>query len=358
MSGQHIMAAMSGGVDSSVMAYLLLQQGYTVTGATMKLYAPSGTTASQDITDAANVCCKLGIPHRVYDFRDIFARYVLQDFVSEYEAGRTPNPCVVCNRYLKFGALWDAAHEAGAESIATGHYVRTERQADGRVLLKKAVDDTKDQSYVLWSLTQEQLSHALFPLGSMRKSDIRILAEEVGLLTAHKSDSQDICFVPDGDYASFLCRYTGHAPLPGDYVDSQGRVLGQHKGIIHYTVGQRKGLGIAMGHPLFVLVKDAGTRRVVLGENQALYRRSVLLHNLNLIATSQLDTPVRCEAKLRYRHTAAPATLIQTGEKTATLLFDQPQRAPAPGQSAVMYDGDTVLGGGLIAENSSVHLGV
>lgn len=364
---QRICAAMSGGVDSSVMAHLLLREGYAVTGATMTLYRPGmrvsedGRFAYQpaegqmtcgsdeDVRDARAVCDRLGIPHRVYDMGETFCRAVIGDFVREYEGGSTPNPCIVCNKHLKFGALLDAALKDGADGIATGHYARVEYDAgSGRYLLKKALDEDKDQSYVLWQLSQEALSRVLLPLGGWHKADIRALAAELALSTAHKSDSQDICFVPDGDYASFLTRYTGRVPLPGDYVSEDGRVLGPHKGIIHYTVGQRKGLGIALGQPMFVKSKDPVSRRVVLTVNDRLFERDVPLTAVNLIATAALDAPLRCVAKIRYNHRGAPATLIPTGERRALLRFDEPQRAPADGQSAVFYDGDTLIGGGII----------
>ncbi|MCQ2429948.1 MAG: tRNA 2-thiouridine(34) synthase MnmA [Clostridia bacterium] len=343
-----VFAAMSGGVDSSAAACLLAEAGLTVTGATMKLLCSD--EADRDAKDARAVCEKLGIPHEVIDFTGEFRRVVIGNFADEYSAGRTPNPCVICNKYLKFGALLRAAEAAGHDRIATGHFARIDRDANGRYLLKRAVDETKDQSYMLWMLDQEQLSRTLLPLGAMRKTEVRAIAADRGLVTAHKSDSQDICFVPDGDYAGFLIRKTGAVPIPGDFVDSEGHVLGKHRGLIHYTVGQRKGLGIALGQPMFVASKDPDTRRVVLcgGDSPLLFRRVVTLSHLNLIAADRLDGPVRCEAKLRYRHNAAPAVLYQTGEDSAVLTFDTEQRAPAPGQSAVFYDGDTVIGGGLI----------
>ncbi len=363
---QHIFAAMSGGVDSSVMAHLLLRAGYTVTGATMTLYracmhvtadgafsAGIGDRATscgsdRDVTDACAVCDALGIPHRVYDMGEIFCRTVIADFVREYEAGATPNPCIVCNRFLKFGALLDAALRDGADGIATGHYARVTYDAGGRrYLLRRAVDPDKDQSYVLWRLSQAVLSRVLLPLGEWHKPAIRELAAELKLSTAHKSDSQDICFVPDGDYAAFLEAYTGRKPMPGPFVDEQGRVLGTHKGIVHYTVGQRKGLGLSLGMPLFVCAKDAATRQVVLASSDRLFVRRVRVRELNLIATDRLDTPIRCEVKLRYAHRAAPAT-VYPEEDGALIVFDEPQRAPADGQSAVFYDGDTVIGGGII----------
>lgn len=348
-----VCAAMSGGVDSSVVAYLLGKGGLRVFGATMKLYRPPADGAvtcgsDRDIADARAVCDRLGLDHRVYDFGQLFRETVMQDFAEEYRAGRTPNPCVLCNKLLKFGALMDAARADGADAVATGHYVRVQRDGSGRYLLRRAADESKDQSYVLWRLSQEQLSRARFPLGELSKAEVREIAAELGLVTAHKSDSQDICFVPDGDYAAFLTREMGLTDQPGDYVDEEGRVLGQHRGVLHYTVGQRKGLGIALGMPMFVASKDPVTRQVVLTTDDKLYETTVTLRGLNLIAADRLDTPIRCHAKLRYRHPAAPATLRQTGEDSALLVFDQPQRAPAPGQSAVFYEGDIVIGGGFI----------
>jgi tRNA-specific 2-thiouridylase len=305
--------------------------------------------SDEDVRDAKAVCDRLGIPHRVYDFGGEFCRHVIGDFVREYEAGATPNPCIVCNKHLKFGTLLEAALADGADGIATGHYARVEYDGgSGRYLLKKARDTDKDQTYVLWQLSQDVLSHVILPLGGYRKSEIREMAADLCFVTAHKSDSQDICFVPDGDYAAFLTRYTGREPIPGDYIAEDGRVLGTHKGIIHYTVGQRKGLGIALGQPMFVKSKDPISRRVILTTNDRLFEREVFLSDTNLIAADRLDAPIRCEAKIRYNHKGAPATLIPTGDTTALLVFDEPQRAPADGQSAVFYDGDTVIGGGII----------
>ncbi len=358
----HIFAAMSGGVDSSAMAALLVRAGHRVTGATMTLYRPgmrvdddghfhdtADSRESADVTDARAVCAALGIPHRTYDLGEAFCRCVIANFVREYEAGRTPNPCVVCNKQLKFGALLDAVLTDGADSIATGHYARIERDlGSGRYLLKRALDASKDQSYFLWSLSQEALSRVLLPLGDMRKQDSRDLAESLGLLTAHKSDSQDICFVPDGDYAAFLSAYTGHAPVLGDFVDESGRVLGPHSGFWNYTVGQRKGLGIALGAPMFVRAKDPVTHNVVLTGNDRLYVPAITIRDVNLIAADRLDAPTRTLVKLRNAHRGAMATVTPLDDGRAAIAFDEPQRAPAPGQSAVCYDGDTVLGGGII----------
>ena len=343
-----VFAAMSGGVDSSVAAYLLLQEGYDVTGATMTLYRPNGETGdSQDVTDARAICHRLGIPHVTYDMGGVFCRRVIEDFIRVYEEGGTPNPCVTCNKTIKFGALWEAVCADGADMIATGHYARIRREGD-RALLCKAADEGKDQSYFLWQLPRDLLPHVLFPLGEMTKPAIRALAAEQGFETAHKSDSQDICFVPDGDYAGFMEGYTGRVPEAGDFVDTNGHVLGRHKGIIHYTIGQRKGLGIALGAPAFVCGKDPASNRVILGKNDDLFTREVHLTNVNLLSADTIDTPMAVTARIRSTHRGDTATVIMTGKDTATVTFVAPQRAACAGQSCVFYDGDVVVGGGII----------
>ena len=344
-----VFAAMSGGVDSSVAAYLLLQEGYDVTGATMTLYRPSGETGdTQDVTDARAICDRLGIPHVTYDMGEVFRRRVIEDFIKVYEEGGTPNPCVTCNKTIKFGALWEAVRADGADRIATGHYARIRKDGD-RALLCKAADEGKDQSYFLWQLPRELLPHILFPLGEMTKSDIRALAACQGFETAHKSDSQDICFVPDGDYAGFMGGYTGKTPAEGDFVDTDGRILGRHRGIIHYTIGQRKGLGIALGAPAFVCGKDPATNRVVLGKNEDLFTREVRLTKVNLLSVDAIDTPMAVTARIRSTHRGDSATVVMTGTDTALVTFDTPQRAVCPGQSCVFYRGDVVVGGGIIS---------
>ena len=344
-----VFAAMSGGVDSSVAAYLLLQEGYDVTGATMTLYRPSGETGdTQDVTDARAICDRLGIPHVTYDMGEVFCRRVIEDFIKVYEEGGTPNPCVTCNKTVKFGALWEAVSADGADRIATGHYARIRKNGD-RALLCKAADEGKDQSYFLWQLPRELLPHILFPLGEMTKSDIRALAACQGFETAHKSDSQDICFVPDGDYAGFMGGYTGKTPAEGDFVDTDGRILGRHRGIIHYTIGQRKGLGIALGAPAFVCGKDPATNRVVLGKNEDLFTREVHLTDVNLLSADTINVPMAVTARIRSTHRGDSATVVMTGTDTALVTFDTPQRAVCPGQSCVFYRGDVVVGGGIIA---------
>ena len=346
---QHVFAAMSGGVDSSVAAYLLTRAGYEVTGATMTLYRPEGQTGdTRDVTDARAICEKLGIPHVTYDMGEVFCRCVIEDFIRVYEEGGTPNPCVTCNKTIKFGALWEAVRTDGAEMIATGHYARIRKEGD-RCLLCKAADVGKDQSYFLWQLPKELLPHILFPLGEMTKPEIRELAASLSFETAHKSDSQDICFVPDGDYAGFMEGYTGRISQPGDFVNTDGRVLGRHKGIIHYTIGQRKGLGIALGAPAFVCGKDPATRQVVLGKNEDLFTREVHLTGVNLLSVDSMDTPMAVIARIRSTHRGDAATVVMTGKDTATVTFDEPQRAACKGQSCVFYDGDVVIGGGIIS---------
>ena len=344
--------AMSGGIDSAVAALLSIREGYDVKGATMtlckKIDAEGNDLTSQDVADAKAVCDRIGIEHKVYELEDKFHETVIRDFVDTYISGGTPNPCIVCNKLLKFGILLDEAIADGADLIATGHYARIERRDDGRYLLKKAADAQKDQTYMLWSLSQHQLSHTVFPLGSLTKSEIRKIGEDSGFVIAHKSDSQDICFVPDGDYASFIEKEVGEKYPAGDYVDEDGNVLGRHKGIIHYTIGQRKGLGISMGRHIFVTKKDAESNTVTLADEDRLFTKTVVLKGINLIPFDSFEGKIRVYAKIRYRHAESPAYAEITGEDEITLTFDEPQRAPARGQSAVMYDGDYVIGGGII----------
>ena len=347
---------MSGGVDSAVTALLCKEAGYDAAGCTMKLYRPKPEQtegrvcgSDKDVDDARAVCEHLGIDHTVLDFGGRFADTVIRDFIDEYQSCRTPNPCSVCNRCLKFGALLDAALERGFDKIATGHYARIEQAENGRYLLKKAADPSKDQTYFLWQLTQHQLAHTLFPLGHMTKAEARAIAEQHGLVNAHKSDSQDICFVPDGDYAAFIIKTTGVTYPHGNFVDEAGKVLGQHAGIIRYTIGQRKGLGIALGEPMYVKSKNVTDNTVTLCKNESLFTTQLDADRINLIAPEKLDAPIRARVKIRYAHTPAMATVTQTGADSLHVEFDEPQRAVAPGQSAVVYDGDTVIGGGIIS---------
>ncbi|MBQ7830304.1 MAG: tRNA 2-thiouridine(34) synthase MnmA [Clostridia bacterium] len=346
-----VSVAMSGGIDSAVAALIALEQGYEVSGVTMKLCPKldeGGTDlTANDISDAKAVCDKIGIKHTVYDLEDRFRDTVIKNFVDTYVSGGTPNPCIVCNKLLKFGALLDMELARGADLVATGHYARIEEQ-NGRYLLRKATDEKKDQSYMLWSLSQHQLSHTIFPLGSLTKPEIRKIGEENGFIIAHKSDSQDICFVPDGDYASFIEKERGEVFPEGDYIDEHGNILGRHKGVIHYTIGQRKGLGISMGRHIFVAAKDAEKNTVTLTDEDRLFTKTVVIKGINLIPFDRLEEKIRVKAKIRYHHTESDAYAEQTGADEITLTFDEPQRAPAKGQSAVMYDGDFVIGGGII----------
>jgi len=344
--------AMSGGVDSSVAAYLTVKSGYTAVGAMMKLFVgeignDSGCCSAEDAADARSVANKLGIPFYVFNFRDTFEEEVIGRFIAAYRNGETPNPCIDCNRYLKFERLFRRAEETDINSIATGHYARISRQ-NGRYLLKKAVDETKDQSYVLYSLTQEQLARTLFPLGELRKTEVREIAAEQGFVNAKKRDSQDICFVPDGNYAAFIRRYTGGVAPPGDILDTDGNVLGRHSGIIGYTVGQRKGLGIPSQTPLYVLSVNPETNAVVVGGEDKLFSKSLIARDVNLIAADSITEPLKVRAKIRYKQPEQPASVWQTGEKTLHIEFDSPQRAITKGQAVVLYDGETVIGGGVI----------
>ncbi len=352
MSKKKVTVAMSGGIDSAVAALLVKNQGYGVSGATMKLCERILTDGSDatltDISDARDICARLGIEHRVYQLSDEFKATVIKDFIDTYMDGATPNPCIVCNRLLKFGKLLDIELESGADYIATGHYARIEKSENGRYLLKKAVDIKKDQTYMLWSLNQHQLSHTLFPLGSLTKSEIREIGAKNGFINAHKSDSQDICFIPDGDYASFIEKAFGQKYPSGDYVDENGNILGKHKGMIHYTIGQRKGLGISMNKHIFVINKNASDNTVTLADEDRLFKTKVVIKKINLIPFDCIKGKIRVEAKIRYSQSVSSAYAEQTGEDEITLTFDTPVRAPARGQSAVIYDGDTVIGGGII----------
>ena len=362
-----VYVAMSGGVDSSVAAWLLKERGFSCVGATMRLYSNETLgldqisfresmeqslktcCAASDMEDAASVCGRLGIPHEIVDYKADFRKEVIDKFIRVYEAGGTPNPCIDCNRYLKFGKMLEDADNWGLDYIATGHYARVERdEKSGRYLLKRGKDAAKDQSYVLYNLSQEQLSRTIFPLGELTKDEVREIAEKQGFRNAHKHESQDICFVPDGDYAAFIERSTGKVCPPGDFVEEgTGRILGRHKGVIHYTVGQRKGLGIAAGKPVFVQDINPSENTVTVGDEAGLFKKTVFCDDVNLIAADKIDEPLRAGAKLRYRMKEAPCTASMEGGRLR-LDFDEPQRAPTAGQAAVLYLGDTVLGGGTI----------
>ena len=349
--------AMSGGVDSSVAALLTKETGDECIGATMKLFHNEDIGVKRektccsldDVEDARNVCYRMGIRYYVFNFSERFKEDVMDRFVDAYEHGSTPNPCIDCNRYLKFDKMFQRMRELEYDYIVTGHYARVEYDEEkNRYLLKKAVDDTKDQSYVLYMLTQEQLAHISLPLGGLCKTEVREIAEKHGFVNARKHDSQDICFVPDGDYAKFIEQYTGRKSIPGDFVDTEGNILGKHKGIIHYTLGQRRGLGIPAASRLYVCDISPKTNQVVLGNNEDLFHSELTATKVNLISCESLKEPMRLKAKIRYRHPEQEAVAWQTEEGGLHVRFDKPQRAITRGQAVVLYDGDIVVGGGVI----------
>ena len=348
-----VLVAMSGGVDSSAAAALLVQQGYQCDGAMLKL-APnedSRCCSADDAEDARQAATRLGMRFYVFNETARFRRCVMDKFVAEYGAGRTPNPCIDCNRELKFGTLLDRALTLGYDYIATGHYARVDFDAaSGKYRLLRGAERRKDQSYVLYQLTQRQLAHLLLPVGDYDKPAIRDKARQAGLDNADKGDSQDICFVPDGDYVGFL-RREGLPLTPGDFVDRDGRVLGRHKGLPCYTAGQRKGLGVAAGKHVYVLSKNGADNTILLGDDAELYASSLLASHVNWISGETPAQPVRCAAKTRYSQTEAPCTAYPLPDGGLRVVFDQPQRAITPGQAVVLYDGDVVLGGGTIEKS-------
>ncbi len=367
MPENRIAVAMSGGVDSSTVAGLLVRQGHPVIGLTMQLWnqrrlpelSREGATGRccslDDVYDARRVAETLGIPYYVLNFEEEFEQQVVRPFITDYLSGRTPIPCTLCNNYIKFERFLELARSLGAERIATGHYARMRRDdKTGRFLLLRGVDASKDQTYFLWGLTQEQLARTQFPLGEFTKAEVRRMAEDMGLPVAWKEDSQEICFVPSGDYAAFIEAYFREKGLPrrqvrGEIVSTEGRVLGEHAGVHHFTVGQRRGLRVAAGEPLYVIATEPATQRVIVGRGEELLRATLTARDVNWFPWPSLATPVRAEVKIRNKHVAAPATVYPTADsRRVEVRFDEPQRAVTPGQAAVFYQGDLVLGGGWI----------
>lgn len=350
-----VVVGMSGGVDSSVAAYLLKEQGYDVIGVTMQIWPEEHALQAEDgccglsaVEDARRVAAGIGIPHYVMNFRREFQEQVIDYFMEEYLQGRTPNPCIACNRHVKWEALLLRSRAIGADYLATGHYARVDKLENGRYAVKRAAVPVKDQTYALYNLTQEQLSHTLMPVGAYSKEEVREIAEKIGLQVAKKPDSQDICFVPDGDYAGYIERNAGREIPEGNFVTSDGKVLGRHKGITHYTVGQRKGLGLALGYPAFVLEIRPHTNEVVIGTHEESLVRTLRANQLNFMAVEEITKPMRVFAKIRYNHKGAWCTVKRTGADEVTCMFEEAQRAVTPGQAVVFYDQEYVVGGGTI----------
>ena len=349
MENKKVLLGMSGGVDSSVSALLLKKEGYEPLGITLELFAGSSCCNINTYIDAKNVCKTIGIPHFTYNCKEQFKDYVINDFIDCYANCRTPNPCIECNKYMKFGIMWEKAKELGCNYIATGHYAKTEySEKYGRWVLKKSQAGKKDQSYVLWNIPKELIEHVLFPLADFTdKEQIREIARENDLKVANKPDSEDICFVPDGNYKKFLETNSGIKPKKGNIVNSKGEILGKHTGLYNYTIGQRKGLGISYKVPLFVLGFNKAKNEVIVGEEKELYKKEITVTDINLLLVDKIEEPMEVDVKTRYSSKVAKAKIKQDGENIK-VTFDEPQRAITPGQSAVFYVGDIVLGGGKI----------
>ena len=345
-----VLLGMSGGVDSSVSAVLLKEQGYEVTGITMSLCDGSSCCNLNSMLDAKNVCQKIGIEHYIADYEDLFKQKVIDNFISEYKKCRTPNPCIQCNKYLKFGEIYKKAQELGVDYISTGHYARIEYSKKyKRNVLKKAKNISKDQSYVLYVIPKELLDKIIFPLGEYEsKEEIRTIAKERGLLVANKPDSEDICFIPDGDYKKYLEENSNLSKKSGNIVDKEGNILGKHEGLYRYTIGQRKGMGIANKVPLFVIGFNPEKNELIVGEEDKTYKTEMIVDNINLLAIDKIDEPIEVTVKTRYSLKEAPATIKMVDEKEIKVCFKKPQARITPGQSAVFYDGDIVIGGGII----------
>ena len=363
MRAKRVVVAMSGGVDSSVTAAVLKEEGYEVIGVTMQVWPSNrladeverfgGCCGLEAVKDARRVASRLDIPHYVLNFRDVFRRRVIADFCEEYKQGRTPNPCIRCNQHIKFDVLLNRAKQLDAAFVATGHYARIQyNKVSGRYLLKKGIDPSKDQSYVLYVMTQDQLKHALMPLGAYTKEKTRQTAQELGLPVATKPESQEICFIPDGNYGKFLQEYAPEAARPGPILDKRGNILGRHRGILFYTIGQRKGLGISAKEPLYVAAIHREKNALIVGSEGDVYADELVASGANWIAIEQLEEPMKVRAKIRYRHREGEATITPMDKGKVHVKFRQPQRAITPGQAVVFYEGDVLVGGGTILKTA------